>query len=72
MQSPEQRVTGILELASGTIAGVTKAIESHGGKIRSAAAGANSLTFEITAQHLPDLADLDDVVYVSTQEPYQS
>lgn len=50
-------------------------IESCGGKLRSSlpespavALNSQMLTFEIGAAHL---ADLDDVVYVSTGEKYQ-
>lgn len=70
--SPHESVTGILEVASGAAAAVRQSIESFGGKVRSAVDEANSVTFEIGAEHLAELADIDGVIYVSTHERYQT
>ena len=70
--SPHETVTGILEVASGATAGVKHAIESLGGKVRSTIDQANSVTFEIVAEHLAELADFDGVVYVATHDRYQT
>jgi hypothetical protein len=71
LQSPQETVTGILEIATGAASDVQKAIESMGGKVRSTLDQASSMTFEIDAKHLADLADVDGVVYVSTQDRYR-
>lgn len=71
LQSPQETVTGILEVAGGAASDVKKAIESFGGKVRSILDEANSMTFEIDAKHLAELADVDGVVYVSTRDRYQ-
>jgi hypothetical protein len=72
LQSPDEPVIGILEVASDSTTEVTDAIASLGGKVRSTLKEANSVTFEIDGKHLADLADVDGVVYVSTQERYQT
>lgn len=79
LQSPLETVTGILELsAAANPRRVREVIESCGGKLRSSlpespavALNSQMLTFEIGAAHLAELADLDDVVYVSTGESYR-
>jgi len=71
IQSPEETVTGILEIASGAAMSVEKAIKSLGGKVRSTVEESNSVTFEIDAKQLAKLADVEGVVYVSTQDRYQ-
>ncbi len=72
MQSPDEQVTGILEIGStGDLQHVRSAIEACGGHVRDNLPDSKLLTFDIGAQQLADVAELDGVVYVSTQERYQ-
>lgn len=72
LRSPQQTVTGMLELAAtGDAEQVQQTVESCGGKMRATPDGSSTVTFEIGAAHLAELADLEGVVYVSTEERYQ-
>jgi hypothetical protein len=71
MQQPTSRVTGMLESSENALAAVREAILSLGGKVRSISTDNRTVTFEITAKHLTDLADVDGVSYVATATPMQ-
>lgn len=73
LQQPEQTVSGLLELTpSADPQIVSQAITAHGGQVRGLQAESRTVTFEIGAQHLSALADLDEVAYLSTSEPYSA
>ena len=71
LRHPDQVVSGLAEVAPAADLGqIRRAIEEWGGQVH-VSAGPRLLAFELGAQHLPLLADLEGVVYVSTAETYR-
>jgi hypothetical protein len=73
LRTPQEPVTGNLELtANADAVEVERAIKKHGGRVRSKDKESRLMTFEINAEHLESLADLESVLHVSVAEPYRS
>lgn len=71
LRAGKEPVAGLAEVApTADVDQLCKHVEKQGGKARATLANAHLLAFEIGADHLAELADLDGVVYVTTAEKY--
>lgn len=69
LQAGKQVVAGAAEVSAvADPAALRKGVEGLGGKVRTAAGAGRVMTFEVPADQLSKLADLDGVMYVASAE----